>query len=88
METLEEIKDGRTFIDQRTGLIVYWQPCRSYVENPEGEILFRTESGKPFFIRVLGNENNFEGQVKIEDDEGDIVLNITEKHHVNVISWV
>jgi hypothetical protein len=87
METLEEIKDGRTFIDQRTGLIIYWQPCRSYVENPEGEIHFRTETGKPFFIRVLANEKNFEGRVKIDDDGGDIVLDITEKYKVDYVSW-
>jgi len=86
METLEEIKDGRTFIDQRFGLIIYWQPARSFVKNPDGEIIFRTEDGKPFFIRVLANEKNFEGQVKIEDDEGDVVLDVTG-NMVDCVSW-
>ena len=76
MKELDEMKDGKFFTDDN-GLVIYWQPVMDRVRYPEGKIVFRSKDGQPLIaFRVLSNKFDFEGEVKISDEEGEIILNI------------
>jgi len=78
MKELQLVKDGRLLTDDN-GLVIYWQPMLDKVRDPEGVIIFRDGLGDPIgMFRVLKNEHNYRGEVKINDEEGEVVICIEE----------
>jgi len=90
MKELEEMKDGKFFTDDN-GLVIYWQPVMDWVRYPEGKIVFRAKDGQPLIaFRVLSNKFDFEGEVKISDEEGEVILNIEKDNDfigVSDVKW-
>jgi len=83
MKELDLVKDGRLFTDDN-GLVIYWQPLLDKIKDPDGVIIFRDSQGDPIgMFRILKNEYNYEGEVKINDEDGsEFTLNIDKSDMV------
>jgi len=80
MKKLELIKDGRLFTDD-IGLVIFWQPIINKVTDPKGIVCYRTKDNSPIgLFRILKNEFNYEGEVKFDDGEGEVILDIKGKY--------
>lgn len=84
MKELELVKNGKVLTDDM-GLVIYWQPLLDKTKDPEGVIIFRDTLGDPIgMFRVLKNEHNYKGEVKINDENGEVVLSIEESEFATI----
>ena len=80
MKKLELIKNGK-FLTDDNGLVILWQPILDKVRDPDGIVSYRnSQDNTPMgLFRILSNEYDYKGEVKFDDSEGEIILDINKQ---------